>query len=218
MTKFLNATEYLFGKHGYEGTTIRAIAAKAHVNLGTLKHYWGSKRELFRALFERRFRPMQEEHMRRLRELEHKVSDGSRPEVLQVLRTLIEPTFFVGETRHAASRDDMQSAQTRKRFHMLLGRALMDPSPAVIAEMTRLGDEPMRLFLSLMQRACPELTLAELDWRVNCVLGAQVFSQLYTKRVGRFYGGEADVDDALACDWTLHCLMNGFNARPSAIQ
>jgi hypothetical protein len=60
---------------------------------------------------------------------------------------------------------------------MLLGRALMDPSPAVIAEMTRLGDEPMRLFLSLMQRACPELTLAELDWRVNCVLGAQVFSQ-----------------------------------------
>ena len=63
-----------------------------------------------------------------------------------------------------------------------------------------------------------KLTLAELDWRVNCVLGAQVFSQLYTKRVGRFYGGEADVDDALACDWTLHCLMNGFNARPSAIQ
>ena len=77
----------MFGKHGYEGTTIRAIAAKAHVNLGTLKHYWGSKRELLRALFERRFRPMQEEHMRRLRELEHKVSDGSRPEVLQVLRT-----------------------------------------------------------------------------------------------------------------------------------
>src|SRR6266404_6321357 len=76
MTKFLNATEYLFGKHGYEGTTIRAIAAKAHVNLGTLKHYWGSKRELFRALFERRFRPMQEEHMRRLRELEHPRHSG----------------------------------------------------------------------------------------------------------------------------------------------
>jgi AcrR family transcriptional regulator len=104
MTKFLNAAEYLFGKHGYEGTTIRAIAAKAHVNLGTLKHYWDSKRELFRALFERRLCPMQEEHMRRLRELEHKASGGSRPEVLEVLRTLIEPTFFVGGTRHAASR------------------------------------------------------------------------------------------------------------------
>ena len=34
--KFLDAAEDVFGRHGYEGTTIRAISSKARVNLGTL--------------------------------------------------------------------------------------------------------------------------------------------------------------------------------------
>jgi AcrR family transcriptional regulator len=215
MTKFLNAAEDIFGKHGYEGTTIRAIAARAHVNLGTLKHYWGSKRELFRGLFERRFRPLQQEHMRRLRALEAQVADGSAPDVLEVLRTLIDPTFLVGVPGGSTAfviNDDRP--QARKKFHLLYGRALMDPSPTVIAEMTKMFEEPVELFLKLMRRACPDLSDAELDWRVNCVIGAQVFSQVYGERVGRFFGAEVDVDDSLASKWILHFLMNGINAVP----
>src|SRR5271167_1147335 len=91
MTKFLNAAEDVFGKHGYEGTTIRAIATKAHVNLGTLKHYWGSKRELFRSLFERRLKPFKEYHLRRLSSIELACVNGKRPDVAEVLAALIEP-------------------------------------------------------------------------------------------------------------------------------
>src|SRR5579862_504884 len=56
--QFLDAAEKVFGSHGYEGTTIRAIARTARVNLGTLQHYWGSKRQLFRDLFKLRFEPL----------------------------------------------------------------------------------------------------------------------------------------------------------------
>jgi len=214
MAKFLSAAEELFGKHGYEGTTIRAISRKARVNLGTLQHYWGSKRELFRDLLERRFRPLQEEHLRRLREIEARVTDGARPEVLDVLRTLVEPTFFVsaeGAPRHARNAAD---AEDRRRFHLLFGRALMDPSAEVIAEMNGIAEESFPLFLRLLRRACPELSAAELDWRVNCVMGALTFSQVYHERVGRFYGSEADVDDARAASWILHVFMHGVGARP----
>jgi AcrR family transcriptional regulator len=211
MTKFLNAAEDIFGKHGYEGTTIRAIAARAHVNLGTLKHYWGSKRELFRGLFERRFLPLKEEHLRRLRALESQTADGATPDVLEVLRTLIEPTFFIGFT---AAHVDADRPQAHRKFHLLFGRALMDPSPTVITEMTKMFEEPVELFLKLMRRACPDVSEAEMDWRVNCVFGAQVFSQVYGERVGRFFGTEADVDESRAAKWILHFLMNGIDAKP----
>jgi len=214
MAKFLSAAEELFGKHGYEGTTIRAIARKARVNLGTLQHYWGSKRELFRDLFEQRFRPLQEEHLRRLREIEARVADGSRPAVLEVLRTLVEPTFFVRADDASGDAREAPGAEDRRRFHLLFGRALMDPSTEVIAEMNGIAEESFPLFLRLLRRACPELSAAELDWRVNCIMGALTFAQVYHERVGRFYGSEADVDDARAASWILHVLTHGIGARP----
>jgi hypothetical protein len=66
----------------------------------------------------------------------------------------------------------------------------------------------------LMRRASPNVSAAEIDWRVNCVLGALVFSQVYSERVGRYFGAEADVDDARASSWILHFLVNGADAAP----
>jgi AcrR family transcriptional regulator len=213
--KFLDAAEEVFGQHGYEGTTIRAIAGKARVNLGTLQHYWGSKRELFRELFERRFRPLMKEHLRRLQALDAATSEGRPPpDGMALLRTLIEPTFFVGLDSDSAYGADIVGEPGRKRFHALFGRALMDPSPHVIAEMTKIFDEPMKLLIVLMRRTCPNVSAAEIDWRVNCVLGALVFSQVYSERVGQYFGDEANVDDARASSWILHFLVNGANAPP----
>jgi hypothetical protein len=125
---------------------------------------------------------------------------------------MIEPTFFVGLTSDSAYGADLVGESGRKRFHALFGHALMDPSPHVIAEMTKIFDEPMKLLIVLMRRACPHVSAAEIDWRVNCVLGALVFSQVYSERVGRFFGAEADVDDARASNWILHFLVSGANA------
>src|ERR1700748_433217 len=180
MTRFLAAAAEVFGQHGYEGTTIRAIAKRARVNLGTLQHYWGSKRALFRDLFERRFAPLHAEHLRRLREVEARASGGRRPEISEVLRALLEPTMLIGAQNDSPYGVGTESPAGRKRFRALYGRALMDPSPHVVAEMNRIFAESIELFLALMRRACPDLGVAELDWRVNCIIGAQVFSQMYS--------------------------------------
>ena len=214
MAKFLNAAEAVFGKHGYEGTTIRAIAKRARANLGTLQHYWGSKRELFRDLFESRFRPLQQEHLRQLREIEERHSDGSRPDVMEVLRTLLETTFFFSSDSASERASGAEQSEARRRFQTLYGRALMDPSPAVLADISKIFERPVKLFLALMRRACPQLSAAELDWRVNCIIGAQVFSLVYRERLGIYFGAEADVDSACAASWMLHFLMNGIDAPP----
>jgi AcrR family transcriptional regulator len=215
MAKFLGAAEEVFGKHGYEGSTIRAIAKKARVNLGTLQHYWGSKRALFRDLFERRFGPLHAEHLRRLQAVAAAaVGETGRPDIREVLRALLEPTLLIGSGEDSPYGSGTQSAAGRKRFRALYGRALMDPSPHVVAEMNRIFERSIKLFLTLMRQACPELTVAELDWRVNCIIGAQVFALMYSERVGKFFGKEADVDDACAVDWILHFILNGVNAPP----
>jgi AcrR family transcriptional regulator len=215
MTKFLNAAEDVFGKHGYEGTTIRAIAAKAHVNLGTLKHYWGSKRELFRSLFERRLTPFKDYHLRRLASIEAVYANGMRPNVAEVLAALVEPSFFVGMP--ADFGEGYADAKGRKRFHLLYGRALMDPSPVVIEELATIFGDAVNRFLDLLRRACPELSEAELDWRVNCIVGAQVFSQVYSERIGRWFGSIADVEDEQASAWVLHFLLHGFDEPTTAV-
>ncbi len=49
----LNAAEQLFASSGFEGTTTRAIAGKADVNIAMLSYYFGSKEQLLYAVLER---------------------------------------------------------------------------------------------------------------------------------------------------------------------
>jgi AcrR family transcriptional regulator len=57
MTKqehILEAAEELFAEHGFDGTSVRALAAKAGVNVAMISYYFGSKEKLFEALVEYR--------------------------------------------------------------------------------------------------------------------------------------------------------------------
>lgn len=45
--QILAAARTLFARHGYEGTTIRAIAAEAEVNPALIHHFFGSKDRVF---------------------------------------------------------------------------------------------------------------------------------------------------------------------------
>ena len=45
--EILRAARRLFGEHGFDGTTIRAIAAEAGVNQGLVHHFFGTKDQIF---------------------------------------------------------------------------------------------------------------------------------------------------------------------------
>ena len=48
--QILEAAEALFAEHGYEGTSVRALAREAKVNIAMISYYFGSKEKLFEAL------------------------------------------------------------------------------------------------------------------------------------------------------------------------
>src|SRR2546430_16903366 len=55
----LNTALDLLQEHGYEKTTMRAIAKRAGVSLGNAYHYFGSKEHLIQAFYHR----LHEEHL-----------------------------------------------------------------------------------------------------------------------------------------------------------
>lgn len=55
----LNSALDLLGEHGYEQTTMRAIARRAGVSLGNAYHYFGSKEHLIQAFYHR----LHQEHL-----------------------------------------------------------------------------------------------------------------------------------------------------------
>ena len=52
--RILRAAERLFAEHGYDGVSVRSIAAAAKVQLALLSYYFQSKLGLYRAVFQRR--------------------------------------------------------------------------------------------------------------------------------------------------------------------
>lgn len=50
----LEVAEGLFAEHGYEGTSVRALAKKARINVAMISYYFGSKEKLFESLVEYR--------------------------------------------------------------------------------------------------------------------------------------------------------------------
>src|ERR1700722_18692917 len=211
MAKFLEAAESIFGRHGYEGTSVREIAARAGVNLGTLKHYWGSKRDLFRDLMERRLRPIYNDAAARLAALDP-ANTKRAPRAEAVVACLVEPAFLV---RVKSPPDlDFRDPQARGRFHLFFGRCLTDPAPEIVEDTNEMFKDVTLKFFELMRLASPDLSPAELDWRINCVFGTVSFAQLYLERIGRVIGNEADVDDEVASQWVMHFIRHGVAATP----
>lgn len=52
--QIMEAAEILFAEKGFNGTSVRDISEKAHVNLAMTSYYFGSKEKLLEAIFEYR--------------------------------------------------------------------------------------------------------------------------------------------------------------------
>jgi AcrR family transcriptional regulator len=205
-TRFLDSAERLFSVHGYEGTKIRAIAKLSSANLGVLSHYWGSKRALFREVFERRLRPIQEERMRRFGILKAMMADGRAIRVADVLEAEIEPAFLI------AGSDPQDAAQRR----LLFGRALMDPSGEVVEIMSEIFHESAMTFFSLLRHVSPHVDQSEFYWRAQCVAGAFSFAESFTERLTQFIEEDlSQIDWQAASAFVVRFLVAGMAAPPA---
>ncbi len=91
-TRLLDTAERLFGEHGFNGVGLRTISEDAEVNLGAATYHFGTKENLYKEAFLRRFLPTCERRLHLLKTA--KEASGDQPlSAENILECMLLPIF-----------------------------------------------------------------------------------------------------------------------------
>ena len=155
--RILDASEKLFSERGYSGTSLRAIADDAGVNLAAANYHFGSKEHLLEASFQRCMGPINDERIRRLDQLEF---EGGSLSVQAVVRAFVEPALRVASER---------------RVPRLAARIFVEPKDVSIPLLRRTHASTARRYLAALAGTVPEVDPDELRWRFHFFVGCLVW-------------------------------------------
>ncbi len=171
-TKILDAAEELFMQHGFEGTSMRLLTAKAGVNLAAVNYHFGSKDALIEALFRRRLDPMNAARIAELDKLE--ADAGGRALAAEaIIRAFVGPSLRHIEDTKAGGRN----------FIRLLGRTYTEPSKPIRQLIGQLYGKTMERYKHALERALPHMPREELVWRMHFMFGTLSYTLAATDTV-----------------------------------
>jgi len=181
--RILDVAEDLFGRSGYGGTTTRAIASRARMNVGQLHYYFESKRAIFEAVVKRIGDEVTERRRRLLREAEARYPRRVVP--LEVLVDALVRSILLPEAGPGSRRKPM-------RLH---ARLFTDPDDTASAVRAGIYDETNALYVAAVRRALPEVPARTLYWRYYFMMGAYVWTLLQPGRLEAISQGRCDPAD-----------------------
>jgi len=179
--RILDAAEFCFAEAGFDATSMRAITARAQVNLAAANYHFGTKEALFVAVFARRIGPINARRQQLLYAVERKHKSGPLP-LEPVLEALFQPALALAQTEEG------------RRVLRLVGRIGAEKDdlfPLLDAQFA----ETKRRFLGALQRALPDLPLVELFWRTHFLIGAMLHTLCDMHRLKVISGGLCDPTD-----------------------
>ena len=165
-TRILDAAEELFMQHGFEGTSMRLLTAKAGVNLAAVNYHFGSKDALIEALFRRRLDPMNAERVAALERLEDLSAEN-------IIRAFVRPSLRLIEDAQGGGRN----------FIRLLGRTYTEPAKPVRVLIGQMYAPTMERFKTALERALPQMPRDELVWRMHFMFGTLAYTLAATDTV-----------------------------------
>jgi AcrR family transcriptional regulator len=149
-TRILDAAEKLFGKKGFEETSLRDITAEAQVNLAAVNYHFQSKESLIDAVILRRLAPL---NRRRMELLD---AAGETPSVEQVVEAFLAP-LIEADIAHVVP---------------LVGRVFSNPAQFAVRVFQKELAPVARRFDQAIGVAVPGLTPEERFWRLHFMAGA----------------------------------------------
>jgi len=166
--RFLEAADDQFIAHGYDGCTIRAIAAQAGTSLASLSRNWTSKRHLFEEVFRRHFDP--------IHQAQHSSFDALEQAGDPTIREIVAAFFGSALGRSGTAGENRKS-------YLVYCCALADPSEEA-RTITRPLVTPVRgRLIALMRRAMPTLDEQTFFFAMNVVLGVYLYPQTHGGRL-----------------------------------
>ncbi len=200
-TRILDAAEELFMQHGFEGTSMRLLTARAGVNLAAVNYHFGSKHALIEALFRRRLDPMNTARIAALDELER---EGRVLAAESIIRAFVGPSLRMIEDAKGGGRN----------FIRLLGRTYSEPAKAVRALIGQMYAPAMQRYKAALERALPQMPRDELVWRMHFMFGTLAYTLAATDTVQLIAGCKPEdrYDSRLLEDRLTAFLAAGLHA------
>lgn len=197
--RLLDAAERLFAKQGIRATSLREITAQSKSNLAAVNYHFRSKDALVRAVFERCFRPLNEERLRCLAAAEDAAGNGPLA-IEAVLRALFEPMLV--------------QWRLNRNFILLAGRLQHEPDARLHQFILSLYEELIRRFLSAAKRAAPGVPEPDLFFWLQFLFGGTVHTLLQSEDLERLSGGFDVLSDTdVFLDRLIAFGAAGLNAR-----
>ncbi len=154
--RILDAAEVLIGERGPGETSLRDITAAAGVNLAAVNYHFQSKEALLRAVVERRVVPLNQRRLDLLDAAEAAAGENP-PDLGKVMEAFLFPP--------------LEMLATSPRFVPLMARIYTEPQ--FVEEIIRKYMFPLvPRFTAALQRACPDLSMNEVFWRMHFSIGS----------------------------------------------
>ncbi|MDA8174978.1 MAG: TetR/AcrR family transcriptional regulator [Nitrospiraceae bacterium] len=168
--RILEAAERIFEEEGYSKSTVRKVAAKAGLSVGTIYFYYKDKEELYTALFRRQLESFSEmtEPLR-------------RQEPVAALRGLVD--FYLDYAVKKAKLVSMQIKEYDLEIRKPLKKAFFDAQKKLIADILERGIK-QKVF---RQMDCRE-TASALFYCLRGMILAQLSGELGYQAKGRLRG------------------------------
>lgn len=196
--QILDAAENLFASCGIGAVPLRRIIGEANVNAAAIHYHFGSKEELVKAVFLRRFGPLKEMRIQLLDELAAAVRP---PEVEDICYAIVAPAFRMG-----------QESGCGPVARCLAGRLMTEPDYMELVFGDLFADVDRR-FDALMKRALPDLPDDVRVWRKFMATGAMVFLLREQELIPKLSAGLCDTRDV---EVTIRRLVQFMSAGLSA--
>ncbi|MFN2427823.1 MAG: TetR/AcrR family transcriptional regulator, partial [Candidatus Binatia bacterium] len=183
--RILDAAEELFAKQGFSATSLRNVISEAAVNLAAVHYHFGSREELIKAVFARRFEPINRERIELLDVLESNTARGSKRldhRLERILDILLSPLL-----RAARDRPEEWSSVS-----LLVGRAHTDPDFVVRQILHDQFLEVFARFSSALGQCLPALGEEELLCRFHFVITAMAVTLVHGDDIRTLSDGKLD--------------------------
>jgi len=179
--RILDAAEALFARQGFSATSLRNVIADAGVNLAAVHYHYGSKDELIRAVFGRRFDPVNRERLALLDDLQERHRDRSIP-IENILELLMLPVMKAAR----------EQADGWSVIATLVGRVHTEPELAIRQIFYEQFDEVGERFVEALHQQLPHLPREELFYRFHFAIAAMAASLVHPDEVKLLSKGRID--------------------------
>ena len=197
--RIINVAEELFARHGYDGVTIRQIAAQAEVDVALASYHFGKKEDLFRAVFRRRAETLSASRQAVLRATQEQTQDQEQT-LEQIIEAFLLPLKLAQESKDPGWRNYMA----------LLSYVMTSPVWNEVL-MPDAFDINVKEFVDALTKALPNAKIEDIHWCYHYVSGALALTLAQTGRIDRLSDGAClSSDFDAAYDRMIPFVAAGF--------